>query len=177
DQVEALAKKGEVVSVITEMEEVLRALVVVEVDEVKAKKEKELETAKEIERRVAQTAQEAKNQSDLDLLSVLQLSYALNTALPTTAVPMTQSQYTALLELGAIVNGNSSNTTTTDPLQRLSVLQAYLRGSSTETLKGVSYADLKNVVSSIVSPVSRPVFTVENGQRFGGAQEVDEEDG
>jgi hypothetical protein len=89
----------------------------------------------------------------------LQLSYALNTALPTTSVPINQKQYTAMLELKSILNGlNMNNTSDSANAQRLSTIQKYLAGSSTDYLNGVPFQELKSVVSSIVSPLSRPVF-------------------
>ncbi|KAJ3084622.1 hypothetical protein HDU99_009381 [Rhizoclosmatium hyalinum] len=172
DQIEAIARKGEVAATIKELEEVAKALTLAEAEEVKDTKEK-LRLAKMTEDlKVATSVMEAQNVARENLRKSMELSFALSTLLPNISVinvRLTDAQYGALSDLRALVLGSFPINDSKSFFESADhVVSQYLSASASEFSRGVTYAELNTLIQSIVSPPPVPKFgllasVVENG--------------
>ncbi|KAJ3399974.1 hypothetical protein HDU80_007410 [Chytriomyces hyalinus] len=169
DQVEALSKKPEVEASIKELEEVVKALAIAEVEEIKAANERDRLAKMTEELKVATAVMEHQSQERHRLKKSVELNFALSTLLPNislinTTIRMTEPQFKALTDLRSIVLGNFPVSDTKTVLESAElVVSKYLNDSTDEFSCGISYVELSSLVSNLVTPPPLPKFGIAAG--------------
>ncbi|KAJ3231798.1 hypothetical protein HDU78_007487 [Chytriomyces hyalinus] len=166
DQVEALSKKPEVEASIKELEEVVKALTIAEVEEIKAANERDRLAKMTEELKVATAVMEHQNQERHRLKKSIELNFALSTLLPNislinTSIRMSEPQFKALTDLRSIVLGNFPVSDTKNVLESAElVVSKYLNDSPDEFSCGITYVELGQLVSNLVTPPPLPKFGI-----------------
>ncbi|KAJ3061154.1 hypothetical protein HDU98_002952 [Podochytrium sp. JEL0797] len=164
DQIDALTKKGEVASSVKELEEVVKALALAEVEEIKANKEKARLAKMTEDLKVATAVMEAQSVAREHMKKTMELTFALSTILPNASlinVRLTDAQFGALSDLRTLVLGAFPVADTKTFFESAEhVVSQYLCASTSEFSRGVTYAELNSLIQNIVSPPPMPQFGI-----------------
>ncbi|KAJ1558909.1 hypothetical protein HK096_006581 [Nowakowskiella sp. JEL0078] len=174
DQIQLVAKKSELLNLIKEFEDLTKILVSTDAEE-QATNKKILKIAEAVEaKKIFDAVQEEMvNNSNKAQKNILRLLYVFNVALPNSSAltSISAEQFNALNNFKSLVTGLTPHDTIQADFNTFvesaePVLQKYLAHSEEEFMFGVSFNQIEEIVSNIISPPPVPKFGFDEEETY-----------